>query len=356
MSISEEKPTVSWTIRAYQPGDERELVALFARVFGRSTSEDHWRWKLKQQPSPVENVWLAVDGDKPIFQYAGIPVRYQLPGGRQTALVSVDTMASPDYRRQGLLTKVGRFTYDRWREAGVPFIIGLPNEQWGSRAQALGWEMLFPLRWLIRPLYPEQTLARRLRWPPLGRLAIAGGLWNRWWDSRARPDPTVQVQEVDHAGPEFDVLWQQSSAGVAFSVVRDSAWVNWRYLQPPSLTYHVLLAERAGRPVGYLTYRLESGDHRLGFVAELFTAPADSRAQASLLHQAIQRLRSAGAEAVATLAVPETPLHTFFRQAGFRWSWGEFSVQLVPLAAGLPLEALHDRGQWFLAGGDFDVI
>ena len=69
-------------MRPYQPGDERDLVALFQRVFGRPLTETHWRWKLKQLPSPVENVWLAVaQNGNPIFQYAGIPVRYHLPIG-----------------------------------------------------------------------------------------------------------------------------------------------------------------------------------------------------------------------------------------------------------------------------------
>ncbi len=50
----------------------------------------------KQQPSPVENVWLAVDADGPIFHYAGIPTRYRLPTGEATAMVSVDTMTAPE--------------------------------------------------------------------------------------------------------------------------------------------------------------------------------------------------------------------------------------------------------------------
>src|SRR5213594_2611005 len=133
---TENAQAADWSIRAYCAGDEGALVALFERVFGRSISEAHWRWKLKQPPSPVENVWLAVDEDRPVFHYAGIPTRYRLPAGEVTAMVSVDTMTAPEFQRRGLLSAVGRHVYDTWRAAGVPFVIGLPNQRWGSRTGA----------------------------------------------------------------------------------------------------------------------------------------------------------------------------------------------------------------------------
>src|SRR3954469_21051885 len=102
----------TWTIRAYRPGDEGALVALFERVFGRPITEAYWRWKLKRLPSPVENVWLAVCDDAPIFHYAGIPTRYRLPAGEVTAMVSVDTMTAPEFQRRGLLSTVGRHAYE----------------------------------------------------------------------------------------------------------------------------------------------------------------------------------------------------------------------------------------------------
>src|SRR5262245_5142496 len=244
----------AWTIRAYQPGDERALAALFERVFGRPIGEAHWRWKLKQLPSPVENVWLAVHDGAPIFQYAAIPTRYRLPEGEATAMVSVDTMTAPEFQRRGLLSTIGRHAYEAWRAAGIPFVIGLPNERWGSRASALGWQPLFSLQWLVRPLRPEALLARRMGLPALARLTPLGALWNGLASTRAQMDRSIRVHPIDRAGPELDRLWRRCAADTPFSVVRDSAWVNWRYLDAPSLGYRVLLAERNGGPAGYAAY------------------------------------------------------------------------------------------------------
>jgi Acetyltransferase (GNAT) domain len=354
---TEKAQTVPWSIRAYRPGDERALVALFERVFGRPITEAHWRWKLKQPPSPVENVWLAVDGDMLVFHYAGIPTRYRLPGGDVTAMVSVDTMTAPEFQRRGLLSSVGREVYDTWREAGVPFVIGLPNERWGSRTGALGWEPLFPLQWLVRPLRPEAILARRLKLPTLARLAFLGAVWNGFWRIRVRRDSEVQMRPVERAGPEFDRLWQRCGADAPVSVVRDSAWVNWRYLDANAGAYRVLLAEREGQPIGYVAYRVETHPGGVaGFIAELFTAQSDSRGRGALIDQTLDALCAAGADNAITLAIPSTPLYDSLKGAGFMRSRGAFSVQIVPLAPDLPMDTLRDPLSWNMAGGDFDVI
>jgi hypothetical protein len=346
-----------WTIRPYHPGDEHELVALFQRVFGRAITEAHWQWKLKQLPSPVENVWLAVHHGNPIFQYAGIPVRYYLPQGEKTVMVGVDTMTAPEFRRQGLLTTVGLFAYNTWREAGIPFVLGLRNERWGSRLSALGWETLFPLQWLIRPLRPETLLARRLRLSAFSRLTPLGTVWNNVWDRQTQPDPTVAIRSIDQAGPEFDLLWQSCLADTQVSVIRDRTWVNWRYLRAPLFDYQVLLAERSGQPVGYSVYRVQETQGRnLGFIAELLTGRADVRARNTLISQTLRSLRAKGAEAAITLAVPGTWMHQALRRAGFLFSWGSFTVHFVPLAPNLPMPILRDPQSWNMAGGDFDAI
>jgi hypothetical protein len=354
---TEREHTANWIIRAFRSGDEPALTALFERVFGRAISEEHYRWKLRQPPTPVENVWLAVEGDTPIFHYAGIPTRFRLPGGEALAMVSVDTMTAPEFQRRGLLSAVGRTVYDTWRAAGVAFVLGLPNERWGSRAGALGWEPLFDLKWLARPLRPESILARRLRMPLLARLTPIGAAWNALWRLRQRRDPAVRVRPVERAGAEFDQLWRRCGMDTAVSVVRDAAWVNWRYLDAPTFDYQVLLAERDGHPVGYTAYRVEAhAAGAAGFVAELFAAPADGPARRMLIAETLVALHAAGADNAVVLAVPGSPLERDLRSAGFLHSRGAFGVQIVPLDPELPLDLLRDPQSWNLAGGDFDVI
>ena len=351
------RPHHDWTIRPYQPGDEQAVVRLFDRVFGHAITEAHWRWKLKQLPSPVENVWLALHEDQPIFHYGGIPCRFHLPTSEQIAMVSVDGMTAPEFRRRGVLTQAGRFIFDTWREAGIPFTLGLPNEQWGSRTTALGWEVLFPFRLLVRPLRPTSILAHRLGLPALARSRLLDAGWNRAWAPFVKPDPSVSIESVRHAGPDFDRLWAACMPEIKVSVVRDSQWVQWRYLSAPSQDYRVLLARRAQQPIGYLAYRIKDRPQgKLGFIAALFTSPTEHKGRATLLNHALAGMQADAVEAVFTLAIPKTPLYRAFRRAGFIFSRGAFTVQMVPLASGLPMETFRNPQNWYLVGGDFDVV
>jgi hypothetical protein len=351
MSASDPLP-----IRPFRDGDEAQLVALFASVFGRPLDAAHWRWKLAHATPKVPNVLLAMAGERPVFQYAGIPTAFSVGGARVDAMVSVDTMTAPDFRRRGLLTRVATDAYARWRDAGVEFVFGLPNEQWGSRAAALGWIKLFKLTRMVRPLRPEAMLAHRLSMPWLRKLSFASTLWNGLFTRGPSRDPAVRTKPVSEAGAEFDRLWERCKGDAKFSVVRDRHWVNWRFLCCPSRHYQLRLAMRGNDPVGYCAVHIvESDGRRRAYLAELCCVRSDGAARDTLLADLIDELRAQDVEFIGTLAVPGTSTYRGLSGAGF-FGGPSFSVEMVPLSKRLPLDDMRRPENWELSGAAFDVI
>jgi hypothetical protein len=347
-------PSDEIAIRSYRSGDERALAALFETVFGRQMSEREWRWKLAPT-SRLPNVWLATHAEQPIFQYAAMHTRFKIDGRTSDVMVSVDTMTAPAFRRRGLLTKVAARAYDEWRDAGVAFVIGLPNQQWGSRTVALGWRELFPLQWLARPLRPEALLARRVGLPALRQIRMFGAAWNRFANRNLARHADIEVTESVGAGMEFDAIWERCRGDTAFSAVRDAAWIERRIMSSPARKYQVLVAHQRNVPTASLTYSLNRGDGRTtAQLTELLAAEGDTASRGALLLELLRRLREHDADLVYTLAVPGTPLFAWFRSAGFLRG-PSFGVQLVPLATDVPYERLRDPRAWRLTGADFDV-
>jgi Acetyltransferase (GNAT) domain len=343
-------------IRPYRPADEHGLVELFRNVYGREISADYWRWKLQRSAFAGDNVWLATAGERPVFQYGGIPTRFQLQQRSASIMVAVDAMTAPEFRRRGLLTAVVSRAHAAWREHDVAFVIGLPNQQWGSRTQALGWLPLLQLQWLLRPLHPEATLARRLKLPLLKHLTFPTGVWNRLLQRQLRRDPGVRTESVRQADDSFDRLWDRCKSDWMFSTVRDRDWVNWRFLSSPARAYELTLARRAGEPVGYSAHCLVGTSERpIAHLAELFSGEGDDVGRAALLFDLVNKLLPLGVESLRTLAVPGTRQHHWLRKAGF-FAGPSFSVQIVPLAPDLPLEPMREARHWNLSGADFDVI
>jgi hypothetical protein len=341
-------------IRNYRSGDELALTSLFATVFGKRISEREWRWKLAAT-SKVPNVWLATHAEQPIFQYAAIHTRFKIDERTDDVMVSVDTMTAPAFRRRGLLTEVAARAYAAWRDAGVAFVIGLPNQQWGSRARALGWRELFPLQWLVRPLRPEALAARRLGLPGLGRIHVFGRAWDRFANRRLRPRSDIEVTQAENAGADFDVVWERCRADTEFSAVRDAAWIERRFLSSPARNYQVLLARERNRPTAWLTYSvIQSNGRTSAQLTELLAPAGDTASCGALMLELLRRLGELDAELVYTLAVPGTPLYAWLRTIGFLRG-PSFGVQLVPLATEVRLERFLDPRAWRLTGADFDV-
>jgi GNAT superfamily N-acetyltransferase len=345
-----------WRIRPYRPGDEKALVTLWTEAFGRSMTEEHWRWKVKGRPTPVENVGIAVAADdRPIFQFVGIPCPAIVLGAHRTVMVGADVVTAPEFRRRGVFTATARRLFETWREAGVALVLGLANDRWGSRAEALGYERYFQLRWLIRPLRPERILAHKTRLPGLARLRGLGGLWNRVWDRATPAASEITVRTLASATADIDAIWERG-LGPVNSVIRDRAWVAWRYGGSPQDQYRLTLAERAGSPAGYAVHRVARIDGRTVVrIPEIF-APDDGVALRALVRDVVARAAAADADSVVTLAVPGSAVDHELRRAGFLFSPGAYRLEAVRLDPTIPASTLGDPRGWCLTGGDFDVI
>ena len=76
-------------------------------------------------------------------------------------------------------------------------ILGMPNENHGSRARILGWRSLTSLQWMLLPLRPERMLARKLRVPWLGRhLWFVGDAWRSLMVHARQRTAEIDVREV----------------------------------------------------------------------------------------------------------------------------------------------------------------
>jgi len=285
-----------------------------------------------------------------------MPLAVQLGGRISTAMLAVDAMTSPEHRRRGLLTRVAGEAHEAWRRAGIPLVLGLPNEQWGSRIRALGWLPLFRLRRLTFPLRPAAILRRRFGGPVA---SVLGPLATAWLGSR-RPrshDPRTSAETVARAGPAMDALWERLGSRLRHSVRRDASFVGWRFLEAPDPAYRVLLLQGEAAPVAWSAFRVEgSAGDAAGLIADVVADPSRAEAWDEVLAATLDALFRDGAVTASTLAVEGTFRYRRLVEGGFRPRPHGFPVHAVLLDASLDLGALRRAEDWDMSGGDFDVI
>ena len=348
------------TLRPYAAGDEAAASELFRDVFSTQMTVEHFRWKFAARPWPYRsaNVWLAESDGRIIGQFAGVPLRFRLRDQLLDIVQGCDVMTAASHRRQGVLSSLAKATLGSWKEAGVPFLIGLENDVWGSRRQYLNLIPQFRAASLWKPLRPERLLARRVPLPPsLTRLLSVTGLPLRVAERFAHLGAgNIDVQPVQQPGPEFDELWERVGPEVDASVVRDLAWLSHRYFAAPNRSYQVLLARENSRPVGYLAYHMPTDGRRTkGVVADLFFRSRDRDTGHALVYTMLTLLRAAGADSVHVPLVSSPTCVRVFRRMGFIGRPGGYTIVVIPLADELPDPALSDPNRWFVMAGDFDI-
>ena len=161
---------------------------------------------------------------------------------------------------------------------------------------------------------------------------------------------------MDTPTAAFDCLWEKVGGEAAITLVRDRAWLAWRYAECPRQVYHLMLAERAGVPAGYAVFSVVR-EPRATFLAipEVF-APGDAEAFRALVQESVARAEREDADTVVTFAVPGSAAARAFRAAGFRMTRSGWSLEVNRLDPAIPSSALQDPGAWWVSAGDFDVI
>jgi hypothetical protein len=238
---------VDLTIRPYAPGDEAQILDLFARSFHASRSLEHWRWKFAHDPFGAGRISLAFDGGRLAGHYAGYAVPFVADSQRLIANQIGDTMTDPAVRHVGrgptsILGRTALDFYARFCEGQVAFNYGfnVANIQ------------KFSLRFLRSDRVESVTyrLLPRERVRPLSR-----------WQRRARG---WQLELVTEATPELDAFFGRVAPAYRFLVARDARYVRWRYLECPDVPYIIVAIRKWRRLAGWLVLRMRENRITLG--------------------------------------------------------------------------------------------
>ena len=341
--------------------DLSAFEACFARN-GSPRDPAAFRWQYTRAPAGAPVVDFSVDRAAEEERVAGIyavfPVRAKVGGRTVVGAQSLDTLTDAAFRGRGIFTTLARSVYARCAAGGVGFVYGFPN---GSSAPGffskLEWRALDPVPFLIRPLRTGYFLAR---FPRAGRALARLADLPLPRPRALRPGPGEEVVAVAAFGDEFDALWARASAALPVAVVRDAAYLRWRFAKPGE-GYRTLAVRTAGGVSAFVTWCVkEKHGGRIGYLMELLAVPGAERAASLLLREAVRRMARERADAVLAWSLAHSPLHAAYRGAGFlvmpeRMRPIELHFGVRPLDPELaPL--LERRENWYLSYCDSDTV
>ena len=311
-----------YRVRPYLEGDEVQILRLRNKVFGDLDPvrrlPDVWKWQFRENPAGHGFCSLAEDDDGNIVgQYAAIPSRFSIDGKQARLAFAVDAMTHPQYRRQGLFTALAQDLYDRVEaEHNISTVWGFPNQRvLPAYNKRLGWRILPSIPVMIKPLRPLTAIFHALQWlgghsktPSKTSPKFSNhNLIKLAWDG-------LHMEPIHHFHGEYDELWQThffpsfSKNGPLCPIIqiRDSRYLQWRYLAASQFHYHPFAIRYNGKRIGYLVLRMMSlRNHSFGVLVDLFPFPvAPDGLMSSILSFAGRYVKDRGGDFLTCLSPP----------------------------------------------------
>lgn len=326
LSEPADKPAILGVLRQNAPGiDEWLRSAVFDWQFGPANT------LVQGRPS----FWIATVNGEVAGVNGMMPVNAWVCGQRSAALWSCDTLVLEKFRGLG----IGKGLLQRVSEH-APLALGYGISDMSDPILAkVGWEAYDGVTGFYYSV--SETGAKGAVKNLASSVLRATSLPVR----QKAPDIEVKARPACF-DDTHDRLWELGVDQLIATVIRDTAYLNWRYRDHPSFSYEVLEAFKNQELVAILVLRHDATE---SVVVDYIGPRENTQVMNSLLEAALSRLTAVGCRRIrCETSLPA--LQKSLKQFGFRPHSGQYRfrsyVNSEQLKQGQP--------DWFVMTGDSD--
>ncbi len=346
-------------VAMYCDADEPKVSEFCSRAWPnrpRELIEKRWRWMFVDSAARLgetPRVWLVSDNDSIVAHHGAQYVRLQVDGEEVNTAWFVETMVLPEYRDRGLGAEM---LLKSRQDMPLNLSLGQTSEMRSINLRA-GWETVAPLETYLLMLQPMHVLRGKVP----GALAPVASAWNQMQQMTKRlladaPMPNIRVSKIEHYDSRHDQLWRVASQDYPCAVVRDAAYMEWKYVDQPGQAYTRLDVLAGEELIGSLVLKIFERDavyqYRRLQIVEM-VSPTSPDHLASVLNAAIEHGRQHDVDAIFMHLINDS-IEKALRKSGFmrRQPTRHLLVSRCPEMGEFPI---LDRHQWLITGGDSDI-
>jgi ribosomal protein S18 acetylase RimI-like enzyme len=360
-----------WTSSRYSAEDARDSLQLLRETSGdtEAASQAYQEWQYRRNPAGLAIAALAREGGtgRLIGQVVTIPIRVRLSGKVRLASLSLDPAIDPAYQNRGVLAGLLKDVCALSAEEGIAFTYGFPEQPaYSTFVNKAGFANAGSVPFLVRPLNPERLALKTTHSLVPGKAAsVARRVWRTPAPApRQEAVPGLEIREVDSFDSSFVLFWDRIQHRFPVMVIRDPAYLNWRFAGLPTRKYTTFVASSEDEIRGFIVLRAAPlAQFSAGLIVELVVeASAEGRAAGRLLiDKAYSYFEDQDLDILASLALRHTDEFRLLRSRGF-WVAPKF---LEPRPFRLvvrchdeersPSHLADDLKNWFVTMGDYEA-
>jgi GNAT superfamily N-acetyltransferase len=189
-----------------------EFLGLMREVYGEAMSAEEFDWFFERNPAGGRILSAAEEDGRVLGVLAMSFARALVDGREERVAFAVHAVTHPASRGKGVFSRLELRNEERAAADGAALALGFTNPMAGPiLVGKLGWRDLYRMRLWARVLRPLRAARRR----------GGGGL------------PASRGGTLARFGPEQERAWEAVRGGWGNCLVRDAAYLNWRYLEAP---------------------------------------------------------------------------------------------------------------------------
>jgi hypothetical protein len=316
--------------------EARHLEDVLELLGGQQFKQRLWSWQFRTRDNESCSPLVAETAAGEVVGFNGcMPVAVKLGERRATAIWSCDFHVHKRYRGTGIGKEIKRKL-----QASHPLILALGISGVASHVHASsGWRRN---RDALSYVYLGEGWAFKVL---IKRAIQATQRLVRFFHRHTDPELTIRICDATDIPHDIDKLWARSEASYANVVVRDRAYLTWRYAQHPLVRYRLIIVKRGDSLEAVGVYWADDSAAALVDYIGPSSAPVLKRAVVSAFFDA-----NAHAGRLNCLTTDDE-LQRELRNFGFN-AWRSRAVRFSVYSDPSYGEQPHE--DWFLTGGDSD--
>ena len=344
--------------RRLREGDEDGLSQLFQEVFGDGKSAAYWHWKYHECPAGRHKTMVALDSSRLVGIIGNIPVKAKAGDRVVLAAQGVDTAVAEAHRKRGTFFTLEGAVRQHMISDHVAFSYAFSiKETYRIFTQALGFTGVCPVFNMSKVINPKPYLGKKLRGGMLtdllgsvGKQAIA--TLNR---KKLSVPPGLEIKDVTYFDRRFDDFWQREGTNYDIAVVRDSHYLNWRYMQSP-LRYKAFCVASGETIKGFVVLGCFKEDVNRGRIIDIMVEYGRRDIADLLLTHSINYFIDHRVDVITCWMLEHWTVFEALKQRNFVPRETPYDLMIRSYTEALKNEYLADASRWYLTMGDSDYF
>lgn len=293
-------------MRKVQYSDFESLGALYSEVYGIHFNPSYWNWKYFQNPNGEHMMYLALDGGRVVGEVGSIAAKIKCGDSSYPASQTCDITVLPEYQKGGTFLKLYKLSNEEHVQRDILTCYGFSVPvTLKISSKLLKFQPVCPvMRWVLI-LNPIPFLHKKFKMPIVAKAAGSiGRFFINLRIKRLYRIPEEKIIEIHFFDERFDRFWEERKKDYEIMLVRDSTYLNWRYIDHPARRYKVVAYLLDGKIKGFIVFTTGVDEVRRGIIMDIMVDPSEKKAVDYLLSAAIKFFYKEATDAVV-LWLPE---------------------------------------------------